>query len=63
MTTLLRFTIPRAQVPGLFAIMEDDSTPACELRIKKPDARVREVEITTDEANADYFRTALEGRG
>lgn len=63
MTTLLRFTIPRAQVPGVFALMEDDSTPACELRIKKPDAGVREVEITTDEANADYFCTALEVHG
>lgn len=63
MTTLLRFTIPRSKVPGVFALMEDDRTPTCELRIKKPDAGVREVEITTDEANADYFHIALEGRG
>lgn len=63
MTTTLRFTIPRSKVPGVFALMGDDRTPTCELRIKKPDAGVREVEITTDEANADYFHIALEGRG
>ena len=41
--------------------MEADKTPVCELRIKKPNAGVREIEITTDDANADYFRTALGG--
>lgn len=41
--------------------MEADKTPVCELRIKKPNVGVREIEIITDEANAGYFRTALGG--
>lgn len=48
-------------MPGVFALMEAEDTPMCELRIKKTNTRVREIEILTDEANADYFRTALEG--
>ena len=60
-TTTLRFAIPRNKIPGVFALMEADKTPVCELRIKKPNAGVREIEITTDDANADYFRTALGG--
>lgn len=48
-------------VPGVFALMEADNTPACELRIKKPNVGVREIEIITDDANAGYFRTALGG--
>lgn len=60
-TTTLRFTIPRTMVPGVFALMEADNTPACELRIKKPNVGVCEIEIITDDANAGYFRTALGG--
>lgn len=45
----------------MFALMEAEDTPLCELRIKKTNTGVREIGITTDEANADYFRTALEG--
>lgn len=59
--TTLRFKVPRTKIPGVFALMEADTTPACELRIKKPNAGVREIEIITDEANAGYFRTALGG--
>lgn len=60
-TTSLSFRIPRTEMPGVFALMEAEDTPMCELRIKKTNTRVREIEILTDEANADYFRTALEG--
>ena len=60
-TTTLSFKVPRTEIPGVFALMEADNTPACELRIKKPNACVREIEIVTDEANADYFRYALGG--
>lgn len=60
-TTTLRFTIPRTKVPSVFALMEADKTPACELRIKKPNVGVREIEIITDNTNAGYFRTALGG--
>lgn len=60
-TTTLRFTIPRTKVPSVFALMEADNTPACELRIKKPNVGVCEM-IITDDANAGYFRTALGGR-
>lgn len=60
-TSTLRFTIPRTKVPSVFALMEADNTPACELRIKKPNVGVCEIEIITDEANAGYFRTALGG--
>ena len=60
-TTTLHFTIPRTKVPSVFALMEADNTPACELRIKKPNAGVREIEIETEAINADYFRAALGG--
>lgn len=60
-TTTLHFTVPRTKIPGVFALMEADITPVCELRIKKPNVGVREIEIITDEANAGYFRTALGG--
>lgn len=46
---------------GVFTLMEADNTPACGLRIKKPNGGVREIEIMTDEANAGYFRDALGG--
>lgn len=60
-TTTLSFKIPRTEILGVFALMEADNTPACELRIKKPNGGVREIEIITDEANARYFRDALGG--
>ena len=62
-TTTLNFKVPRTEIPGVFALMEADNAPACELRIKKPNGGVREIEIVTDEANADYFRNALLGGG
>lgn len=61
-TTTLSFKVPRTEIPGVFALMEADNTPACELRIKKPNGGVREIEIITDEAIADYFRATLGGR-
>lgn len=60
-TTTLSFKVPRTEIPGVFALMEAKDTPMCELHIKKTNTGVREIGITTDEANADYFRTALEG--
>lgn len=60
-TTTLSFKVPRTEIPGVFALMEADNTPACELRIKKPNGGVREIEIITDEAIADYFRATLGG--
>lgn len=60
-TTTLSFKVSRTELPGVFALMEADDTPACELRIKKPNGGVREIEIITDEANAGYFRIALGG--
>ena len=60
-TTTLSFKVPRTEIPGVFALMEADNTPACELCVKKPNGGVREIEIITDEANADYFRDALGG--
>ena len=60
-TTTLRFRISRTEIPGVFALMEAEDTPACEQRNKKPNVGVREIEIITDEANAGYFRTALGG--
>ena len=60
-TTTLRFRISRTEIPGVFALMEAEDTPACELRIKKPNVGVREIEKITDEANAGYIRTALGG--
>lgn len=61
-TTTLHFKIPRTELPGVFALMEAEDTPAvCELRIKKANAGVREIEVTTDDANANYFRDALGG--
>jgi len=60
-TTTLSFKVSRTEIPGVFALMEADNTPACELRIKKTNVGVREIEIVTDEANADYFRNALGG--
>ena len=60
-TTTLSFKVPRTEIPGVFALMEADNTPACELRVKKPNGGVREIEIVTDELNADYFRDALGG--
>lgn len=59
--TTLRFKVPRTKIPGVFALMEADDTPACELRIKKPNVGVCEIEIITDDANAGYFHTALGG--
>lgn len=60
-TTTLSFKVSRTELPGVFALMEADNTPACELRIKKPNGGVRKIEIITDEANAGYFRDALGG--
>ena len=60
-TTTLSFKVPRTEIPGVFALMEADNTPVCELRIKKPNGGVRKIEIITDEANAGYFRDALGG--
>lgn len=60
-TTTLSFKVPRTELPGVFALMEADDTPVCELRIKKSNVGVREIEIVTDEANADYFCDALWG--
>lgn len=75
-TTLLRFIVTRTQLHGVYALMDEDTTPECELRVRKPDitdalrgivadgannAGVREIEITTDEAHVGYFRNALEG--
>ena len=60
-TTTLSFKVSRTELPGVFALMEADDTLVCELRIKKTNAGVREIEIITDEANAGYFRTALGG--
>ena len=62
-TTTLRFQVPRTKIPGVFALMEADDTPACELRIKKADTGLHEIEIVTDEADAGYFHTALGGVG
>ncbi len=53
MRTTLNFKVPRTEIPGVFALMEADNTPACELRVKKPNDCVCEIEIVTDEANAD----------
>lgn len=60
-SNLLRFIIPRIEIPGVFALTEAEDTPSCELRIKKPETGkdFREIEITTDEANAGYFRATL----
>lgn len=58
-TTTLHFKIPRTEIPGVFALMEADDTPTCELRIKKSNAGVREIEIETEATNADYFRTKI----
>lgn len=75
-TTQLRFIVPRTEIPGVYDLMEADTTPECELRIKRADVSdalrdivtdgkanvgVREVEITTDEENVGYFRNALGG--
>lgn len=62
-STLLRFIIQRIEIHGGFALTEAEDTPACELRIKKPETGkdFREIEITTDEANAGYFRATLGG--
>lgn len=62
-TSTLHFGILRTEIPGVFALMEAEDTPVCELRIKKTNVGVHEIEIINDEANAGYFRTALEGRG
>ncbi len=59
-TTTLSFKVSRTEIPGVLALMEADNTPACELRVKKPNGGVHEIEIVTDELNADYFRDALE---
>lgn len=60
-TTTLSFKVPSTEILGVFALMEADNTPACELRIKNPNVGVLEIEIMTDEANAGYFRDALGG--
>lgn len=75
-TTLLRFIMPRTDIPGVYDLMEADATPECELRIRKADVDevlrdivtdgnkkigVREVEIMTDEDHVCYFYDKLGG--
>jgi hypothetical protein len=72
----IRFTVPGDMIPAIHAAMEADDTPPCELHIKKtsaprvlqdivtdgrPGAGVRDIEITTDEADAGYFRNMMLG--
>lgn len=57
----LTFVVPRNEVGAIFGMMEAEDTPKCELRIKKPNACVREIEIITDRENTGYFRETLGG--
>lgn len=71
----LTFVVPCRDIPGIYALLEADDTPQCELRIKRtaaPDVvqdiatdgkpgAVRDIEITTDEANTGYFRNMMLG--
>lgn len=60
-TTALRFTLPRTKIPSVYALLEADDTPPCELKIKKANKGMHEIEIITDTTNAGYFRKALGG--
>lgn len=58
-TTALRFKLPRTEIPRVFALMEADDTPPCEVVIRKANKGMHEIEIKTETANADYFRTSM----
>ena len=60
-TTALHFTLPRPEIPGVYALLEADDTPPCEVVIRKANKGMHEIEIKTETANADYFRIALGG--
>lgn len=60
-TTALRFTLPRTKIPGVYALLEADDTPANELKVRKANKGMCEIEIITDTTNAGYFRKALGG--
>ena len=62
-TTALRFTLPRTEIPGVYALLEADDAPTCEVVIRKANKGMHEIEIKTETANADYFRTSLGGGG
>lgn len=60
-TTALRFSLPRTEIPGVYALLEADDAPPCEVVIKKANKGMHEIEIKTETANAHYFRIALGG--
>lgn len=60
-TTALRFTLPRTEIPGVYALLEAEDAPPCEVVIRKANKGMHEIEIKTETANADYFRIALGG--
>lgn len=59
--TVLHFITPRTELTRVLALMEAEDTPECELCIKKCSANMREIEVSTQADNADYFITALGG--
>lgn len=72
----ITFVVPRNEIPAIFEMMEAETTPPCELRIKKFSVNkalcdiatnrnrcmgMREIEIVTDAENSNYFRETLGG--
>lgn len=57
--TTLKFIAPPSKVRQFFAVTEREDAPECELRIKQYTADLREMEITTRTADADYFLTRI----
>lgn len=45
----------------MYALLEADDAPPCEVVIKKANKGMHEIEIKTETVNADYFRMALGG--
>lgn len=60
----LRFTDEHtitATAYGVYALLEADDTPTNELKVRKANKGMCEIEIITDTTNAGYFRKALGG--
>ena len=59
----IKLTVTRAEVANMFALLEADEAPPCEVVVKKAEGGTRVIEIKTDPANTDYFANALRGGG
>lgn len=60
-TTALRFTLPRTEIPCVYALLEADDAPTCEVVIRKANKGMHENRDQNRNLTPIYFRIALGG--